>query len=37
MKTHGTPLYFDDDHLSEFGNRFLAPLFKQVFDGGKTP
>ncbi|TXR40082.1 acyltransferase [Ectopseudomonas mendocina] len=27
----GTPLYVDDDHLSEFGNRFLVPLFTQVF------
>ncbi|PLY17003.1 MAG: acyltransferase [Sedimenticola sp.] len=24
---NGRPLYFDDDHLSEFGNRLLLPLF----------
>ncbi|WP_022954983.1 acyltransferase family protein [Perlucidibaca piscinae] len=34
---NGRPLYFDDDHLSEFGNRFLVPLFKKIFDGGQTP
>lgn len=34
---NGRPLYFDDDHLSEFGNRFLVPLFKQTFDGGQNP
>ncbi|MNR57325.1 hypothetical protein D3C85_1780750 [compost metagenome] len=27
----GWPLYVDDDHLSEFGNRLLIPMFAQVF------
>lgn len=27
----GAPLYVDDDHLSEFGNRVLVPLFSQIF------
>jgi len=27
----GWPLYVDDDHLSEFGNRLLVPMFAQVF------
>lgn len=27
----GRPLYYDDNHLSEFGNRELIPLFAQVF------
>lgn len=25
-------IYFDDDHLSEYGNQFLIPLFKPVFE-----
>ena len=29
----GWPLYVDDDHLSEFGNRLLVPMFSQVFAG----
>jgi len=28
---HGRPLYYDDDHLSEFGNRRLVPMFAPVF------
>ena len=32
----GRPLYFDDDHLSEYGNSLLAPLFAPVFGGPKT-
>jgi hypothetical protein len=24
------PLYFDDDHLSEIGNKKLIPLFKEI-------
>jgi hypothetical protein len=28
----GMPLYVDDNHLSERGNRLLVPMFKQVFD-----
>ncbi|QHE76716.1 acyltransferase family protein [Hydrogenophaga sp. PBL-H3] len=27
----GRPLYFDDDHLSEWGNKFLVPMFAEVF------
>lgn len=26
----GRPLYFDDDHLSEYGNRLLVPLFSTL-------
>ena len=26
------PLYRDDDHLSEYGNKQLVPIFRQVFD-----
>ena len=33
---NGRPLYTDDDHLSEFGNKLLAPMFAQVFAVG-TP
>lgn len=25
------PIYYDDDHLSEYGNKLLVPMFKQVF------
>lgn len=28
---NGRPLYYDDDHLSEYGNKFLIPMFEQVF------
>lgn len=28
---HGKPLYFDDDHLSEYGNKLLVPMFEKVF------
>lgn len=27
----GKPLYYDDDHLSEFGNKLLVPMFTEVF------
>lgn len=27
----GWPLYVDDDHLSEVGNRLLIPMFAQIF------
>lgn len=27
----GRPLYFDDDHLSEYGNTYLIPMFEEVF------
>tara|TARA_R110002012_G_scaffold7979_1_gene37245 strand:- start:8657 stop:10594 length:1938 start_codon:yes stop_codon:yes gene_type:complete len=26
------PLYYDGDHLSEFGNRFLVPMFKTIWN-----
>jgi len=29
---NGRPLYFDDDHLSEHGNKLLIPMFQQVFE-----
>jgi peptidoglycan/LPS O-acetylase OafA/YrhL len=28
---NGRPLYFDDDHLSEFGNKVLVPMFSRIF------
>ncbi|AWM80709.1 acyltransferase [Gammaproteobacteria bacterium ESL0073] len=28
----GKPFYFDDNHLSEYGNKRLVPLFKQIFN-----
>ena len=27
----GRPLYYDDNHLSEFGNKLLVPMFAEVF------
>jgi hypothetical protein len=27
----GRPLYYDDNHLSEFGNKLLVPMFAKVF------
>ena len=27
----GRPIYYDDDHLSEFGNKLLIPMFREVF------
>jgi hypothetical protein len=27
----GRPLYYDDDHLSEYGNKLLVPMFAEVF------
>jgi hypothetical protein len=27
----GRPLYFDEDHLSEHGNRLLVPMFQAVY------
>lgn len=30
---NGRPLYFDDDHLSEYGNKLLVPMFEKVFVG----
>lgn len=28
---NGRPLYYDDDHLSEYGNKYLVPMFEEVF------
>lgn len=30
---NGRPLYSDDDHLSEFGNKLLVPMFSKMFIG----
>jgi peptidoglycan/LPS O-acetylase OafA/YrhL len=30
----GRPIYFDDDHLSEYGNKLLVPMFAKVFEQG---
>jgi hypothetical protein len=27
----GRALYYDDDHLSEYGNKLLEPMFEQIF------
>ena len=27
----GRPLYLDDNHMSEYGNKLLVPMFEQVF------
>ncbi|MGE0112829.1 acyltransferase family protein [Aquabacterium sp.] len=27
---NGRPIYFDDDHLSEYGNKLLVPTFQQI-------
>jgi peptidoglycan/LPS O-acetylase OafA/YrhL len=27
----GRPLYYDDNHLSEFGNKLLVPMFARIF------
>jgi peptidoglycan/LPS O-acetylase OafA/YrhL len=29
----GRPLYIDDDHLSDFGNKLLVPMFTEVHEG----
>jgi peptidoglycan/LPS O-acetylase OafA/YrhL len=29
---NGRPLYYDDDHLSEYGNKLLVPMFKGVWE-----
>lgn len=28
---NGHSLYFDDDHLSEYGGKLLIPMFDQIF------
>ena len=28
---NGRPLYTDDDHLSEFGNKLLVPMFAEIY------
>ena len=32
----GRPIYYDDDHLSEYGNKLLVPMFKEVFTTAAT-
>lgn len=29
---NGRPIYSDDNHLSEFGNKLITPMFRQVFE-----
>lgn len=31
----GRPLYSDANHLSEYGNRYLIPMFEEVFRSGR--
>ncbi len=33
----GRPLYFDDDHMSEYGNKLLVPMFAEVFGAERAP
>ncbi|HFU74877.1 MAG TPA: hypothetical protein ENK66_01390 [Arcobacter sp.] len=33
---NGRPLYFDDNHLSEYGNKLLVPMFKEIFKKDKV-
>ena len=28
----GRPIYRDGDHLSEYGNKLLTPMFKKIFE-----
>ena len=28
---NGTPLYFDDDHLSSYGSKVISPIYDEVF------
>lgn len=33
--THnGRPIYYDDNHLSEYGNKLLVPIFDQIWNDG---
>lgn len=34
---NGKPLYFDDDHMSEYGNKLLVPMFEKVFADETIP
>lgn len=29
---NGRPLYYDDDHLSEYGNKLLVPMFEEILN-----
>jgi hypothetical protein len=29
----GRPLYYDAGHMSEYGNKFLVPMFRRIFEG----
>ncbi|HSC68304.1 MAG TPA: acyltransferase family protein [Cellvibrio sp.] len=31
------PLYYDDDHLSEYGNRLLIPMFRNIWPSTEAP
>jgi len=33
----GLPIYYDDNHLSEYGNRLLVPMFAEVFEPEAAP
>lgn len=30
------PLYYDDNHLSEYGNRLLVPMFRNIWNSQAT-
>ena len=32
---NGRPLYYDENHLSEYGNKLLVPMFAKVFQASK--
>ena len=34
---NGRSMYYDEDHLSEYGNKFLVPMFAEVFQKGVAP
>lgn len=33
----GRPIYYDDNHLSEYGNKLLVPMFNMIFQEVKKP
>ena len=33
---NGRPLYYDENHLSEYGNKLLVPMFAEVFEASKS-